>query len=319
MDVEARICTRCHEAKPSAAFPPVKRGKPKLQSWCRLCFAKANARRYQEDPQRAKTRSLENRDLRAATREAAARAMLAERNCVDCQATDDLAYDPAIARSLLLQRGDLVQSLLAQRNVRCGMCREMRQAKPSAKPKRERRHRRTTAYVPINATSDLRRCRRCGIEKPMTEFAPKHRGRPQPHSYCRDCQAKYQRDWYQRNRDAVLARMKHYRSDPRAHVRKFTYLDTRRRKWEYLMAHPCVDCGETDPVVLEFAHNRDKEASIIALMRRHASWEVIAKEIEKCDVRCANCHRRRTARERLYYRELMALRNGIEMREASAI
>jgi hypothetical protein len=64
--------------------------------------------------------------------------------------------------------------------------------------------------------------------------------------------------------------------------------------YEYLREHPCVDCGETDTVVLEFDHLRDKVAGISVLANRQVDWEVIAAEIEKCDVVCANCHRRRT-------------------------
>jgi hypothetical protein len=67
-----------------------------------------------------------------------------------------------------------------------------------------------------------------------------------------------------------------------------------------LATHPCVDCGESDPVVLEFDH-RDpaaKSFSIGDALGKTWQWEKIAAEIAKCDVRCANCHRRRTARQR---------------------
>jgi len=112
------------------------------------------------------------------------------------------------------------------------------------------------------------------------------------------------------DRNAVLDRMKHYRSDSTIHVRALGFLDARRRRWEYLSTHPCIDCGEGDPVVLEFDHRADKTASIMALMRRHARWDVIMEEIAKCDVRCANCPGRRTAKTRKYYRELSTRQSG---------
>ncbi len=63
---------------------------------------------------------------------------------------------------------------------------------------------------------------------------------------------------------------------------------------EYLKSHPCVDCGESDPIVLEFDHERDKVANIAIMLRDILPWKVIKNEINKCSVRCANCHRRKT-------------------------
>src|SRR5207247_9126089 len=68
-----------------------------------------------------------------------------------------------------------------------------------------------------------------------------------------------------------------------------------RRIVEYLTTHACVDCGETDIVVLQFDHLRDKSMNISTLIRNGASWTRIEQEIAKCEVRCANCHRLRTA------------------------
>jgi hypothetical protein len=54
------------------------------------------------------------------------------------------------------------------------------------------------------------------------------------------------------------------------------------------------DCGETDPLVLEFDHLGDKSFNIAKGIRDH-SWQSVLDEIRKCEVVCANCHRRRTA------------------------
>ena len=64
----------------------------------------------------------------------------------------------------------------------------------------------------------------------------------------------------------------------------------------FLDARCCTDCGETDPLVLEFDHiGDDKAADVSRLVVDGVSWERVAQEIAKCEVVCANCHRRRTA------------------------
>jgi mono/diheme cytochrome c family protein len=80
----------------------------------------------------------------------------------------------------------------------------------------------------------------------------------------------------------------------------------------YLREHPCVDCGEPDIVVLEFDHLRDKVANISQMVGSGVRWERIAAEIEKCEVVCANCHRRRTARAFGYPRWLASHLNDIQ-------
>ena len=67
----------------------------------------------------------------------------------------------------------------------------------------------------------------------------------------------------------------------------------------YLAEHACVDCGETDVVVLEFDHlpgtgKRFDIATAVGASTR--AWSTVLAEITKCEVVCANCHRRRTAR-----------------------
>ncbi len=69
--------------------------------------------------------------------------------------------------------------------------------------------------------------------------------------------------------------------------------------FEHLSKNSCVDCGETDIVVLEFDH-RDRNTKVRAvanLIHDGASLDKLKSEIAKCDIRCANCHRRRTAKQ----------------------
>lgn len=69
----------------------------------------------------------------------------------------------------------------------------------------------------------------------------------------------------------------------------------RSRIDDYLGTHRCVDCGESALVVLEFDHVRGQKVGAISWMVSAGyPWAKIAAEIAKCEVRCANCHRRVT-------------------------
>jgi hypothetical protein len=69
----------------------------------------------------------------------------------------------------------------------------------------------------------------------------------------------------------------------------------RRKLTEYKLTMGCIDCGFTEhPAALEFDHVRGKKTAILA---RAVSWseDRMWAEVDKCEVRCANCHRIRTA------------------------
>lgn len=67
----------------------------------------------------------------------------------------------------------------------------------------------------------------------------------------------------------------------------------------YLETHPCVDCGETNPIVMEFDHvTSDKQEDISRMVYSGRSLASIQAEVAKCEVRCANCHRIATHRRR---------------------
>jgi hypothetical protein len=65
---------------------------------------------------------------------------------------------------------------------------------------------------------------------------------------------------------------------------------------DFLMRSCCVDCGERRLILLEFDHVGTKRAAVTALARRGCSLERLQQEISHCQVRCGNCHRRRTLR-----------------------
>jgi hypothetical protein len=78
---------------------------------------------------------------------------------------------------------------------------------------------------------------------------------------------------------------------------------------EYLQSHPCVDCGLLDPVVMEFDHVRGvKLGNVTKMMYQKKRLDLVVAEIAKCEVRCANCHRRKTSRDNGSYRLRQALK-----------
>ena len=138
----------------------------------------------------------------------------------------------------------------------------------------------------------MKRCSNCIIWKSETEFAKKRDGKQ---SFCKICQSSYQRDWYKRNR------AEHIKA---AGIRNEKQIKLNQgRLSEYLSQHPCVDCGEKDILVLQFDHVREIKRYEVCRMLS-SSWERILSEINKCEVRCANCHIRRTNRNS--YRVLWA-------------
>jgi hypothetical protein len=75
--------------------------------------------------------------------------------------------------------------------------------------------------------------------------------------------------------------------------------------WDYYKAHPCLDCGETDPIVLEADHQRDKLDTIAKLAHHTRSLQVIQTELDKCEIVCRNCHTRRTAKTFGWYADIV--------------
>lgn len=70
----------------------------------------------------------------------------------------------------------------------------------------------------------------------------------------------------------------------------------------YLRGKACVDCGNTNVVVFEFDHVRGEKRADISKLLKLRSWAPVAREMAKCDIVCANCHRIRTARRNADYR-----------------
>ena len=117
-------------------------------------------------------------------------------------------------------------------------------------------------------------CNKCQKEKQLSDFR-------QWRAVCRICENESSKQYYKENKKSININ--------KISKNKERYQEKRKYLVEYLREHPCVDCGEKRVACLEFDHVRgekvDKISSII-----NRGWRSLLTEIEKCDIRCANCH-----------------------------
>lgn len=142
----------------------------------------------------------------------------------------------------------------------------------------------------------MKLCTKCGLSKDEEkDFSWSIRG-VKRHSSCNECRAKERMDYYKRNKEKELK----YKGKRQVTKRE----DARRFVVDYLKQHPCIDCGQDDFMILTFDHVRGtKKMNVSQMVNQGYSFQAIQAEINKCEVRCANCHMRKEKERRgtLYY------------------
>lgn len=152
--------------------------------------------------------------------------------------------------------------------------------------------------------SDLKKCSTCKIEKLLKEFNKNKTKKDGLSTFCRECSCNHNKKYYRCNRAHQKEAIKR--------LRQIRVLVAREALFKFLDGAKCVDCGEDDLLVLDLDHVRGKKvAGVTTLVAQGVSLVRIVEEINKCEVRCANCHRRKTAQEQNTYRwQLIQGRRG---------
>lgn len=140
----------------------------------------------------------------------------------------------------------------------------------------------------------MKECTRCKELKDISLFSKKKNTKDGLQHVCKVCHTFYLKEHYKDN--------KKYYKDKASIRNKETRTDNLQFTFNYLKEHPCVDCGESDPLVLEFDHLNDKYKNVSTLVGSNCSLDKIKKEIAKCEVRCCNCHRRKTIKQFEWYK-----------------
>ncbi len=134
----------------------------------------------------------------------------------------------------------------------------------------------------------LRTCSHCKKSLDESDFNWKIKGVKRSY-HCKECSRLYLKSHYAEHTKYYL---------DKAHKRNiFIRKQSHEYIAEYLLSHPCIDCGELNILVLEFDHKDNKIDNISTMIRRGMSFDKIIDEIYKCDVRCSNCHSIKTAKE----------------------
>jgi len=78
--------------------------------------------------------------------------------------------------------------------------------------------------------------------------------------------------------------------------------ENRQNIFNFLKNKECVDCGESNILVLEFDHKDPSLKLFNVTDSLDSSWKTILKEIDKCEIRCCNCHKIKTHKQFNTYR-----------------
>ncbi len=151
----------------------------------------------------------------------------------------------------------------------------------------------------------LKKCSKCKIDKPLSEFNWKIRDVKRA-VHCRECSRKYIRNHYESNKSYYLRKAKKRNIVIRKAAKEYI--------GNYLSTHPCIDCAESDILVLEFDHRdrKSKGGFVGVMVNNNATLKKVIEEISKCDVRCANCHRRKTEKENNSWKLNYKIKNVIK-------
>jgi hypothetical protein len=141
-------------------------------------------------------------------------------------------------------------------------------------------------------------CSGCGQAKAEDQFDWKYQAKGIRRTRCKTCMSIYSKRHYLSNKEIYKKRGVINGRLGKHRLATLVY--------KYLEEHSCVDCGQSNPLLLDFDHRNDKFKSISEMIKSRYSWDKIKEEISKCDVRCANCHRMRTAKQFGWKRLLLA-------------
>lgn len=123
-------------------------------------------------------------------------------------------------------------------------------------------------------------CSKCKTEKNIDDFSRNKRKKDGRQTYCKVCASQYDSKYYHNNIKAQVERNKTHRNK------------LSKKVDQYKLEHGCKHCNEIEPCCLDFHHVRDNKEIAVSILVKSGCTKRAWSEISKCDIVCANCHRK---------------------------
>ena len=130
------------------------------------------------------------------------------------------------------------------------------------------------------------KCTKCDKELEDKDFPFRNKKNNLRHKTCKYCQRIKIKAHYENNKSEYLIRAKNKNKEISQEIKLLI---------ESVKNVPCSDCGQLfHHCAMDFDHVRGQKVESVSFLKKFHSISKIKKEIEKCEVVCANCHRVRT-------------------------
>lgn len=121
-------------------------------------------------------------------------------------------------------------------------------------------------------------CSHCNVEKDIDDFGKRSSNKDGISNICKQCRREICLQSYRKHKDTIRKNAKLYKNRMQQYINEYK-------------SGGCIICGESDLSCLDLHHLYNKRFNISRAINRY-SLDAINKELNKCVVLCANCHRK---------------------------